>query len=104
MTTPGELLTPDEHLAMETSAELANLVRKIIGDGPEADLDWAEAMYRIHAVEQMILAQAAARAFPDLYRPLGGWDAGSTQNGHRADGDVVDIRAETNGQRARPRR
>jgi len=90
MAIPGELLTPDEHLAMETSAQLANLVRKIIGDGPDADWDWGEALYRIHAVEQMILAQAAARAFPDLYRPLGGRATTGPHEDEHAESDVLD--------------
>ena len=105
MTIPGELLTPDEHLAMATSAELANLMRKIIGDGPEADFDWAEALYRIHAVEQMILAQAASRAFPDRYRPLGGWDAADPPEGEpQGDVDPWDPWPGMNGKQAGSRR
>ena len=73
MAIPGELLTPDEHLAMETSAQLANLVRKIIGDGPEADLDWAESDVSHSRCGANDPRPVAARAFPDLDRPLGGW-------------------------------
>ena len=96
-----ELLTPDEHLALELSAELALLVRKIIGDGPDADYDWAMALDRIHAVEHSILAQAAARAYPEFYRPLGGWDPGGTQESRSTtQGDVLARWREMNGQRA----
>jgi hypothetical protein len=66
-----ELLTAEEHEALQVSARLANLLRQIIGDGPQASHDWNEAAQRIHAVQHMILAQAAARAYPEKYRGLG---------------------------------
>lgn len=66
------LLTDEEHEAMALSAQLANLVRRIIGDGPQAEHDWNEMAQRIHAIQHTVLAQAAARAYPALYRPLGG--------------------------------
>ena len=66
-------MTADEHRAMELTAELANLCRKIVGTGNQADHDWNELAHRIHAVQHTILAQAAARAYPYKYRPLGGW-------------------------------
>jgi hypothetical protein len=68
----GEALTPDEHEAMRLSAALANVVRRIIGDGPQAEHDWNEAAQRIHAVQHMVMAQAAARCYPERYRLLGG--------------------------------
>lgn len=67
----AELLTEDEHEAMRLSGELANTVGRIIGKGPQAEYDWNEAAQRIHAIQHMILAQAAARAYPDRYRLLG---------------------------------
>jgi len=33
--------------------------------------DWTEAAQRIHGLQHMVMAQAAARAFPHLYRELG---------------------------------
>lgn len=72
-------LTADEHEAMRLSGDLAGLLRRIIGKGNQAEHDWAEAAARIHAVQHMILAQAAARSYPGLYRPLGGWPDGSVQ-------------------------
>lgn len=62
-----ELLTDDEHEAMRLSAALANLLHRICGATP----DWTEAAYRIHGIQHMVMAQAAARAYPDLYRRLG---------------------------------
>lgn len=71
MTSIDELMTADEHEAMRLTGELASLVHKIIGDGPQAEHDWAEFTVRIHACQHMIMRQCAARAFPDLYRRLG---------------------------------
>ena len=80
MTVP-EYMTADEHEAMEVTARLANLVKKIIGEGPQAAHDWAEAAQRIHAIQHTIMAQAAARAYPDRYRPLGGHPAWASTPG-----------------------
>jgi hypothetical protein len=68
----SDLLTAAEHNAVTTAALLANQVAEIITDGPSRDGDLAEAAHHIHAVQRMILAQAAARAYPDRYRTLGG--------------------------------
>lgn len=67
----SDLLTQAEHNAVTTAALLANQVAEIVGDGPSRDADMAEAVHHIHAVQRMILAQAAARAYPDRYRLLG---------------------------------
>lgn len=76
------LLTDEEHECLEALAKAANLGFKIIKmggvlsrqqtrtscDGHDAD-EWA---HHIHLCQQTILAQAAARAFPERYRLLGG--------------------------------
>lgn len=64
-------LTTEEHEAMVLSGKLAGAVRKIIGEGPTSEHDWAEAAAAIHVIQRMILAQSAAREYPDLYRLLG---------------------------------
>lgn len=66
-----DLLTQDEHDFMVVSAELAEILRKIIGDSSLAAMDWAEAAAHIHILQRMVMSQAAARAFPDQYRLLG---------------------------------
>lgn len=66
-----DLMTQEEHDCMTVSAELAELLRKVIGDGRQTEHDWAEAAAHIHAIQRMVMSQAAARAFPDLYRLLG---------------------------------
>lgn len=69
--TGGAALSELEHEAIEKSGELAQLMRKIIGDGPNAYHDWVEATVHIHAIQNMVLSQAAARAYPDTFRLLG---------------------------------
>lgn len=64
-------LTQAEHDAVATAALLTNQMAEIVADGPSRDSDLAEAVHHIHAVQRMILAQAAARAYPDRYRLLG---------------------------------
>lgn len=74
----ADLLTADEHEAMRLSGELANVCRRIIGNGPAAHGDWAEFAGAIHDIQSRIMGQAAARAYPDRYRPLGGWPGTAT--------------------------
>lgn len=66
------LLTEDERTALRLSGELANACHRIIGDGPTAEHDWAEMASHIHVIQHAVMAQAAARAYPDEYRLLGG--------------------------------
>lgn len=71
---PEALLTSDEHKALALSADLANLIAKIIKAGDDADasrFDWAEAAHDIHHIQHLIMAQAAARAYPNELRLLG---------------------------------
>jgi hypothetical protein len=65
-------LTPDEQHALDLTAELAGTVRRIIGDGPQAEHDWAECARIIHDIQCRILAQLASRTDPPYCRPLGG--------------------------------
>lgn len=64
-------LTDFEHETLKLTGQLANNVRCIIGDGPQAENDWGEAAFHIHAIQRMIMSQAAARSYPDMYRLLG---------------------------------
>jgi hypothetical protein len=66
------LLTADEHEAIDLTGQLANLMGRIVGEGPTRTGDLNEVVQRIQAIQHMILAQAAARAYPDRYRLLGG--------------------------------
>jgi hypothetical protein len=66
------LLTAEEHEAIDLTGQLAILMGRIVGEGPTRTGDLNEVVQRIQAIQQMILAQAAARAYPDRYRLLGG--------------------------------
>lgn len=66
-------LTDAEHQAMELTADLWNLLaRSVVGDGPTRDGDMSELALHVHAIQNMILAQSAARQHPDMYRLMGG--------------------------------
>lgn len=67
-----EPLTVDEHRFMDLTADLANLLGGIVGHDHSRAGDLNEAVAHIHALQAMVLAQAAARAYPDRYRLLGG--------------------------------
>lgn len=68
-------LTDHEHRALDLTAELTNLVTgRIIGGTSVTQPrigDVGEFVGHIHAIQHMILAQAAARAYPERYRLLG---------------------------------
>ena len=67
-------LTDAEHRFMELTAELMSLfVREIVAnDGwPSRVMDINEMAARIHAIQYPVLAQAAARMHPSMYRLLG---------------------------------
>ncbi|HEY5990762.1 MAG TPA: hypothetical protein VIV12_30855 [Streptosporangiaceae bacterium] len=69
---PEPALTEAEHKAMDLCSELARAVAAIIGDGNGVKAaDFREMVLHVHALQNMILAQAAARAYPDRYRLLG---------------------------------
>lgn len=66
-----ELLTDDEHRAVELAGQLYNLLCNIVDDGPARQADLAECAASVHQIQRAVLTQAAARAYPDRYRLLG---------------------------------
>lgn len=65
-------LTPAEHKALKMSADLVGVVaQQVIGSGPCREADINEFAAAVHVVQNMILAQAAARCYPDRYRLMG---------------------------------
>lgn len=69
---PGDLLTAAEHQAMDMTARLwDHMVQNVIESGISAGGDCAELGVNIHAIQHTIMAQAAARAYPERYRRLG---------------------------------
>lgn len=66
-----EALTP---LELETIGRLGrcwNDICQIVDSGPTRDADLNEAVHHVHALQHMIMAQAAARMYPDRLRLLG---------------------------------
>jgi hypothetical protein len=57
---------------MDLTAELANAFGRIVGRERTRMHDLAEAVHHIHALQHTIMAQAAARAYPERFRLLGG--------------------------------
>jgi hypothetical protein len=70
-TDPG-LLTAAEHDAVHLAGELWNLLCAITTDGAARAGDLDELRFHIHGIQRAVLKQAAARAYPELYRLLGG--------------------------------
>jgi len=68
----SDLMSPAEHKVLELLAEVHNLMCAVIGDGPTRQADLRESVADIHRMQDRVLAQAAARAYPDRYRLLGG--------------------------------
>lgn len=66
------LLTADEREAMRLTAELANTLGRVVGDGRTRLDDLRELVAPIHVIQHAIMSQAAARAFPTEFRLLGG--------------------------------
>ena len=67
------MLTPTEKHALNLAGELfAYLSLNVVGDGSTRKQDLAEVAFHIHAIQNMVMAQSAARVHPELCRPLGG--------------------------------
>lgn len=71
-----DLLTAEEHEAIGLLGQVAGVISRIIRSGqPEISgtgtYDQAEMVAHIHDLQHMVMAQAAARAYPNRYRLLG---------------------------------
>jgi len=64
-------LTDNEHAVVSKVGALAGDYMNLIGDTATAADDWAEILPHLHALQQAVMAQAAARAHPGRYRALG---------------------------------
>jgi len=67
----NELLTEDEHKLVSKLGSLMSDFMEIAGGGLTRRSDMREVADHIHALQNMVLSQAAARAYPDAYRLLG---------------------------------
>lgn len=64
-------LTELELEAIETTVQLVRQLVGIVGRGDTRAPDMDELFGHVHAIQQAIMSQAAARAYPDLFRLLG---------------------------------
>lgn len=73
----GDLLSPEEHEAMDMTVDLWNALCGVAGDADSRGDDLRELAAHIHGIQRAVLANAAARMYSDRYRLLGGTVAGS---------------------------
>jgi hypothetical protein len=65
-------LTDDERKAVRLAGELYTFVAdRVCGNGPTRDDDLAELRACVHHVQRLMMAQAAARAYPGELRLMG---------------------------------
>lgn len=68
----ADLLTPAEDAVVTLLGQVWGLlVDDVVEHGRNARDDLAELAAHLHAIQNAVLAQAAARAYPDRYRRLG---------------------------------
>lgn len=67
------LLTPNEHELVAMLGRCFTAFSVIVGHDATREADLREATAHIHALQNMVLAQAAARAYPGRYRLAGAW-------------------------------
>lgn len=71
-TAEPELLTHNEKRVADLLAQAYNLYStQVVGDGPSRQYDLMEFAAHIHDLQHAVMAQAAARAYPELYRLAG---------------------------------
>jgi hypothetical protein len=72
-TATATVLTEDEHTVIDLLAQAWNTFNQKVEGDPEAiDEDQREFMHHIHGAQNMILANAAGRVYPERYRLRGG--------------------------------
>jgi hypothetical protein len=68
-----DLLTVDERAFVKKAGALYSDLCKVVGPSElTRDADLREAVFHVHALQNMVLSQAARRAYPEEFRMLGG--------------------------------
>lgn len=65
------MLTEEEKSLLDTLSRVSISFSKVIGDGASRQGDYAEAVHHIHALQNMVLSQVAARVYPENFRLMG---------------------------------
>jgi hypothetical protein len=71
MSEPPPLLTDDEREIVTDLGRIYVRLSKVVGPGTTRGADLTELGHHIHVLQQAVMAQAAARAFPTEFRLLG---------------------------------
>lgn len=66
------MLTSLEEETLNLLGKVANNFGLITQNGPSREQDLQEMAFHVHALQNMLLAQAAANIYPKKYRRLGG--------------------------------
>ena len=66
------MLKDEEQKCIERLSDIYMELVDIMTDGLSKPYDTLEVTFHIHALQNMVMAQSAARAYPDKYRLLGG--------------------------------
>ncbi len=80
-----ELLNKEEHDLVTLLADVWAGFLRITSNGDTRDSDLREAKTNIHNLQNAVLAQAAARAYPSEYRLLGADSADDEKGGEDDD-------------------
>ena len=67
----SELLTSVEQEIIQDLGDIWSKICQAVGDGTTRRDDLREIVTHIHALQYLIMSQAAARAYPQTYRLLG---------------------------------
>jgi len=67
----GDLLTEQEREVVKMAGDLWNALCGVVGRGSTREEDCREMVAHVHALQHAVMAQAAARAYPQVYRLLG---------------------------------
>ena len=64
-------LTPKEKEILNELSYIYNDIKSVVDYGSTGEEDLQEVAFHIHALQRLIMAQAAARVYPEEYRLLG---------------------------------
>jgi hypothetical protein len=67
-----ELLTAEERELVQDLGRIYTRMMDVVRDERTRDDDLREIRFHIHGLQRMLMAQAAARAYPSEFRLLGG--------------------------------
>lgn len=65
-------LTNEEHALVKALADVWQRFNVMVGHTRTRESDLGEIAVHVHALQNVVLAQAAARAYPERYRLAGG--------------------------------